>query len=184
MINWAFDGAGVPRYRVEFVVADRASGYTAGVDTRWEHAYYPNASDYWQRIAPHEVYRLDQIKVLSQPPGAGVPELVRRYDLRYESAETSLQTDRKEGNGQRVLTLREVQLVGSDGTSALPAQSFTYDTDFGPGFAPRAGWNRLLSGSNNQGGEARFSYSYTFHDPNVTSDSLHENYHRVTQELR
>jgi RHS repeat-associated protein len=178
-IRWGFDGAtpgtGTPRYRITFETADRATGISAGVDANYEHPYPGNA--YWRQITPHQKYRVDSISVWSRP-GASY-ELVRRLVLSYASLNESVFSDAR--NGQRVLTLKAVQLVGSDGIQALPATTFTYHPRDTSVNAPNPGANRLATITNGQGGSLTITYEKTFP---ANSSWLEINYHRVASVLR
>ena len=182
-IRWGYDGAtpgtGTPRYKVTFTVASRWASPTEGVDTQWEYPYPGNS--YWQQVTPHEAYRLDQISVWSRPGASD--ELVRRLVLSYYPTSASATTDSL--GGQPVLTLKQVQLVGSDGAAVLPPTTFTYRPR-GTAQTPAAGANRLWEVDNGQGGKLTFSYANVWVAGAITGEPayLHENYHRVTSVLR
>ncbi len=86
-IEWGYDGTtpstGTARYRVEFDVSSRWASPTESVDLKWEYPGYPTANARWEKITPHEAYRLNKVNVFSQPAGAISPLLVRQYVLSY-----------------------------------------------------------------------------------------------------
>jgi YD repeat-containing protein len=185
-IAWGHDGAtpgtGTPRYQVEFVAASRTLSPTTGVDGQWD---YPGTDTFWKDITPHELYRLDAIKVKSWAPGASGYEIVRQYNLRYAPASQSLQTD--DDIAQKVLTLVGVQLAGRydppQAPPVLPETTFTYYTDpNGPD-----GLNRLQTIDNGQGGRITFTYEHVWgpgQQPGNDCYCYYRNYYRVTRVLR
>lgn len=212
-VSWAYDGAliadvygtvvrtGVPRYQVWFnnqTVVSRQTGVTAGVDTEWDYPS-PNGSQTWRASTPHAVYRLDTVQVVSMPPNASSYQLVRQYNLSYASASTSLQTD--DYTGQRQLTLTGVERLDQNGqTFQVPGAasprpfltSFTYATDPGPPSDTRpAGFNRLATIDNGQGGRISLSYEHVFvkgssdpaNAPPTSEWYLYRNYHRLAAVL-
>jgi RHS repeat-associated protein len=211
-IAWAYDGAliadplgtvyrtGTPRYQVWFndqTAVSRQSGVTAGVDADWE---FPNSnnSPTWKEETPHELYRLDTIKVVSM--AASSYQLVRQYNLSYAALAASLQTD--DYTGQQVLTLTNVERLDANGqilyvpnaASERPfLTTFTYHTDRGVGTNNTRpnGFNRLAMIDNGQGGTLTFTYEHAFaqgstdsrYAPPTTDWSLYRNIYRVTQAL-
>ncbi|NJN16642.1 MAG: hypothetical protein HC822_10395 [Oscillochloris sp.] len=174
-IAWGYDGAtpgtGNPRYRVTFASNDRwTTSPTQGVDTKWDfsanqvytNAYtqppvYPGAG----MGAPHEVYRLDDV-IFSIATSPNVWQNVTQWKLDYATAANSVRSDGE--NGQKMLTLLSVKQGGwnSSAWSYLPSTTFTYQLARGTTSPtpPTAGWNRLLTVNNGQGGKVTFSYGH------------------------
>jgi hypothetical protein len=152
-ISWAGG-----KYQVNLVSSARAN------DTQYEGApnQYPNANN-----APHQTRRLDAIQVWANP--AGTWQLVRQYNLGYDYSlgpdVMSCPSTCSAVTGYPKLTLKSIQQIGNDGTSALPATSFGY----GPfSYANANGrnwvggsWNRLTTINNGQGGVATLAYANT-----------------------
>jgi len=203
-ITWGYDGTlpgtGAPRYKVDFIASPRdqvtADNSTPGVDVNYEYPGYPQANARWQSITPHEKYRLDRIQIRTSLDGVTYSDPpVSEYRLHYASTATEyLQTDYP-GNspgGQKVLTLTGVQRVGSDGLTALPETTFTYNldelADGGTTLAPAAGWNRLHSINNGEGGQITFSYEHTWLPAEIPASDdygrYYQNFYRVNQVLR
>ncbi|MCG8351328.1 MAG: sugar-binding protein, partial [Chloroflexales bacterium] len=105
------------RYRVRFEVRERASA-TPGVDAEWEHN---NLQVYGKEGASHERYQLDRIAVEVFQDHSGGYDPVRSYTLRYAPSSASLYSDdvgryaNGDPEGQRVLTLTEIQPAGTAG---------------------------------------------------------------------
>lgn len=112
--------------------------------------------------------RLDAITVFSNRAGSW--ETVRQYNLCYAGVATatcngagqSMQADYDDGYGPYwKLSLRTIQRIANDGTTALPATTFTYGTTrYDPGSSPwvSGSWNRLISADNGQGGVVNYAY--------------------------
>jgi hypothetical protein len=164
--------------------------------SRWDSIYNPTAGDdlQWEWSAarvsgqagtPHEAYRLDAINVMSWPPGATEYKPVRQYQLRYAASGQNPPQDLTTDNshGQAVLTLAGVQQVGSDGSTALPETRFTYGMSQGDALEPTAGWNRLLTVDNGQGGLLSFSYAHVWTNSEQPIDyaTYYQNYYRVKE---
>jgi RHS repeat-associated protein/uncharacterized repeat protein (TIGR01451 family) len=180
-IHWGFDGTtpgtGTARYKIAFQASPRWAWPTEGVDLQWEYPTCATCGTYWSRFTAHEAYRLNAINVLSMQPGAAGYELVRQYRLGYADTATSVQADRV--SGQRVLTLTSVQEVGKDGTSVLPATTFTYVPTGQPGA------NRLQTITNGQGGKVQFTYERVWPTPPAGECAcLYENFFRVKEVRR
>jgi RHS repeat-associated protein len=143
------------RYKVEFDSSARS------MDTQFDQ------SDGQVSPVPQETRRLDIIKVWSMQSSTW--ELVRQYNLGYETnsayyllSDASIYNS---GTGQYngdtnypKLTLKQIQRKGKDGTSALPAITFTYGLSRGTAKDPDGDWNRLTVVNNGQGGTATFDY--------------------------
>src|SRR5207302_2833707 len=92
-------------------------------------------------------------------------QLVSQYNLTYYTQTLSLTSDASiysspnwVPEGTRKLTLKQIQRVGSDGTTALPPTTFSYGTTRGTNIVPNGDWNRLNSVNNGQGGGIAFTY--------------------------
>jgi RHS repeat-associated protein len=166
-ITWAND-----RYKVQFISSNRT------VDTQY------TIPDYQYGEAPHETKRLDAIKVLSRPGSSW--ELVRQYNFGYNSQlysdarvclnEPGCTTWGAETTYTK-LSLISMQRVGKDGTTALPATTFSYQTSGGSGQFATGGWNRLTGMNNGQGGTLSLIYANIV---TAVNNSLFNNRHRVT----
>jgi RHS repeat-associated protein len=171
------------KYRVTFGTSDRSS------DTQYEGApnQYPNSN-----AAPHETQQLNNIKVESNPAGSW--QLIRQYNLIYETtASAMLLSDALIGTGcpsgqtkcgdtnYRKLTLKSIQQLGNNGTSALPATTFGYGAFSAPLANGRywagGSWNRLTTIDNGQGGIVTLAYENVGQQANNT---LLDNTRRVT----
>lgn len=160
------------RYKVEF-----------NSSTRTGDLAFENASNQLGGAsgAPRESRQLDTIKVYSKPSSAW--ELVRQYTLAYDYSTLSDASIKANGIGSpdtttQKLTLKSIQRVGNNGTSALPATTFTYGTDRGTNeHYPLGAWNRLTSVNNGQGGTLTFTYENIGF---VANNRFLENYRRVT----
>jgi RHS repeat-associated protein/uncharacterized repeat protein (TIGR01451 family) len=148
------------RYQVSFVSSIRSS------DNLWE-----GASNQYGGVngQPRQTRRLDAIKVWSKQ--ASTWELVSQYNLSYDY---SLRSDALLGTGcpsgmakcpdnaYPRLTLKSIQQVGKDGTSALPATTFTYGAFSAPvahgQYWAGGSWNRLTTINNGQGGIVTIDY--------------------------
>nr|MBA3946055.1 hypothetical protein [Herpetosiphonaceae bacterium] len=119
--------------------------------------------------APRQTQQLDGITINSMQSTTW--ELVRQYQLKYETDPAQfLTTDASINHGHGTysdqpgypkLTLKTVQRIGKDGTSALPKTTFTYSTGMtgrGTTEFPNGGWNRLIGVNNGQGGTLQFNY--------------------------
>ncbi len=158
------------RYKVQFVVSARP--YDAG----WENASNQMSS------SPHQTVQLDSIQVFSNsssPFNSGSWQKVRQYNLCYAnenrlgsgcqvdySTTTSVFSDNSIGtsNGWVAntayprLTLMSIQKIANDGTTALPATTFSYGLTRGTDTFPIGGWNRIITMNNNQGGQVNFNF--------------------------
>ena len=92
--------------------------------------------------------RLQQVFVEAYTAGAW--QLLRRYDLGYTYDSTTLGCGADPGSGNHSL-LTAITQYGANGTSALPAYTFTYQ---GSGNSVR-----LRTAQNGYGGETQFTYS-------------------------
>jgi hypothetical protein len=177
-ISWAGG-----KYRVTFVTTART------VDTQYEGApnQYPNST-----AAPHETQQLNTITVESNPAGSW--QLIRQYNLGYAtSAATMLLSDALIGTGcpsgqtkcgdanYPKLTLKTIQRVGNNGTSALPATTFGYGAFSAPYANGRSwaggSWNRLTTIDNGQGGNVTLTYANV---GQVVNSTLLDNTRRVS----
>jgi RHS repeat-associated protein len=150
------------RYEVEFVSSARS------MDTAVDEAGGAITP------APQQTRRLDAIRVWSMQSYTW--ELVRQYNLGYETnpanyllSDASRQNDPlgtcpnnndaycSDPNYPK-LTLKQIQRIGNDGTTALPATTFTYGLVRGGVKDPNGNWNRLTVVNNGQGGTATFTY--------------------------
>ncbi|WP_029215371.1 RHS repeat-associated core domain-containing protein [Kallotenue papyrolyticum] len=159
LVEWgAHAGSGTPaRYRLEFVSTAREQ------DTQFDGA----DNQYGGKLngAPRQTRRLLALRVFSNPSG-NAWELLREYRL---STDYSLSPDRVvNGQPDRAnpkLTLKAIQVIASDGSSALPAMTFGYgstpdvsaDACTGTSW-PRGDWNRLTQVENGYGGRVTFTY--------------------------
>ncbi|MGQ9928351.1 MAG: SpvB/TcaC N-terminal domain-containing protein, partial [Chloroflexaceae bacterium] len=169
-ISWGYDGAtpgtGNPRYIAEMEVVARSASLSGTVDGAWgwaENQYYATGTT--GPDAPREAWRLEGILIKSKATAASSFQLATKYDLAYELAANSLQTDFTPSGStqwQRVLTLKSVQVLGNNGTSALPATTFTYGKTRGTATEPTPGWNRLLSVDNGYGGKLNYTYEHVW----------------------
>jgi len=112
-------------------------------------------------------------------------ELVRRYQFGYNwetHCDQTIQPNNQQNADCERLTLKSVQLLGKDGTAALPATTFAYGTDRGTGNWPNGNWNRLTGVNNGQGGTVAFAYEQI--GPTVnnghTNQTIFHNRRRVT----
>ena len=167
-ISWGYDGAtpgtGNPRYTAEMEVVARSASLSGTVDGAWEWAdnqYYATTTA--GPDAPREAWRLESVSIKSKATAGGSFQLVTKYDLAYELAANSRQTDFTPSGStqwQRVLTLKSAQVIGNNGTSALPTTVFAYGTTRGTATEPTPGWNRLLSVDNGYGGKLNYTYEH------------------------
>ncbi|HEX2912230.1 MAG TPA: RHS repeat-associated core domain-containing protein [Chloroflexia bacterium] len=160
------------RFMVNFVSSARTN------DTSYDSA---SAVDYQEFGSYRETRELDAIQVMSMQASSW--ELVRQYNLGYDYSLTSDNVTNTNGTwaptGYPKLTLKSVQRIGNDGTTALPATTFSYGAwaagydRYGPG-----GWNRLTGIDNGQGGTVTLGYD------NIAAarggDNFFPNYRRVT----
>ena len=75
------------------------------------------------------------------------------------------------------MTLRSIQRLGEDGSTALPATTFDYGMDRGTAHYPNGSWNRLTSVNNGQGGLISFAYDDI---GQVLNDGNYKNNRRVS----
>jgi RHS repeat-associated protein len=164
IITWGGNvntGAG-DRYGVEFVSSARS------IDTAADEAGGAIPP------APQETRRLDAIKVWSMQSSTW--ELVRQYNLGYETNSANYLLSDSSRQNQPLgtcpdnndaycsdpnypkLTLKQIQRIANDGTTALPATTFTYGLNRGTAKDPNGDWNRLTVVNNGQGGTATFTY--------------------------
>lgn len=153
----------VDRFKVEFGASSR------NIDNDVDHA------DNQLGQAPQEKWRLDTVKVFTNqvvPFNDNSWLLMRQYNLGYASDAASMLSDKSvetyQGSGVwngdsnfKKLTLTSIQVVGSDGYSALPALTFAYGSSQntrGTTYYPNADWNRLTGVNNNKGGTIGFVY--------------------------
>jgi RHS repeat-associated protein len=180
------------RYVLEFASSERS------MDTLWDEP--PNNIGQ----APHETRRLDELRVYSNqtinPYNSNAWELVRAYRLGYETnsanyllSDFSKQTDQYftcpggatycGDTDYPKLTLKSIERLGKDYSTALPAITFTYNTTRGTGYYPNPEWNRLETANNGQGGTMTLEYENIGSvlngqsEPNANS---FRNYRRVT----
>ncbi|WP_026371041.1 RHS repeat-associated core domain-containing protein [Kallotenue papyrolyticum] len=159
LVEWsAHPATGAPaRYRLEFVSTAREQ------DTAFDGAdnYYGGKLN----GAPRQTRRLLALRVLSNPTGSAW-ELVREYRLStdYRLSPDRLVNDQPDRANPK-LTLTAIQVIASDGSSALPAMTFRYGET--PGVTadactgtswPRGDWNRLVQVENGYGGRVTFTY--------------------------
>jgi RHS repeat-associated protein len=159
--------------------------------------------------APMEKRRLDYIKVLkqvlTQSPDTWAWKLVRQYNLTYASgteppnqqtlyllSDESIHVSPYGSNDYRPnysyakLTLTGIRQVGNDGTTAIPATTFTYGFNRGTSKYPNGSWNRLVSANNGQGGTITFSYdtiASVLTSQGTPVRDLFKNNRRVTQKV-
>ncbi|MDQ3929351.1 MAG: hypothetical protein M3328_09410, partial [Chloroflexota bacterium] len=170
-------GAGNDRHKVEFLSSSR------GIDTQFDSA------DNQLGPAPQEKRQLNYIKVWSNastPFSASAWQPVRQYNLVYEpDASGYLLSDNSIDNKNGTysantafpkLTLKSIQQLGSDGSTALPATTFTYALARGSGYCPNGDWNRLKTVNNGQGGTLTFGYESICA---ATNNGLFLNHRRV-----
>lgn len=178
-VFWGYDGAtpgtGTPRYALSFDMSPRWSAPTENVDLNWE---YTTSRVMGKAGTPHEAYRIDKIKVLSMPPGQTSYQLMRAYKLNYAAFANSLTTD--VSNGQRVLTLANIQRLGKN-NEALPAISFNYGMDQDNALEPTPGWNRLTQVDNGQGGLLTINYEHVWNQNGNDYTKYYQNYYRVNK---
>jgi len=170
-ISWAGG-----HYQVNFISSARTS------DTQYEGA------DNQYVAAPHETRRLDALQVWSNPAGSW--QLLRQYNLGHDY---SLLSDALVGYGCPTgqakcgdpnypkLTLKSLQRIGNDGTSALPATTFAYGAfsyaSANGRYWAGGAWNRLTSVNNGQGGLVTLAYANV---GQVANSPLMENNRRIT----
>jgi RHS repeat-associated protein len=168
-ISWAGG-----RYKVEFVSSARAN------DTQFEGANNQYGGINGQ---PRQTRQLDAIRVWSNP--AGSRQLVRQYNLAYDYSLTPDQplcpSSCNANTAYPKLTLKSIQRVGNDGTSALPATTFGYGAfgviaQGGVNY-PAGAWNRLTSINNGQGGVLTLAYANV---GQVLNNTLLYNQRRIT----
>jgi RHS repeat-associated protein/uncharacterized repeat protein (TIGR01451 family) len=161
-ITWGGNVNGAPnRYKVEFQSSWRT------IDTTAEPVEGQLSP------APYDSHRLDAIKVWSMQ--ASTWELVRQYNLGYETNPANYMlsdvtrpndppgtcpngADYCSDPDYPKLTLKQIQRIGNDGSTALPATTFTYGLARGAARDPIPSWNRLTSVNNGQGGTVTFGY--------------------------
>lgn len=141
--GWVIGGGGcnvagsVDRFKVEFVSRPRRSdGSNKALGTEDMEWDYSSTQFGGKDGAPHETRTLTAIQIKSMP--AATWELVREYRFGYDFSLysddsvclTGPCSDTSGAYGPdpayRKLTLTSLQVVGSDGTTALPAQRFSY----------------------------------------------------------
>lgn len=174
--NTAVPGT-IDRYRVSFDVITRTNDLDSEAATN--HIGGVNG-------APRETKQLTTIRVESKQ--ATTWELMRRYDFTYDY---SLYSDNSLNSGgvysantaYPKLTLKSIQRVGKDGTTALPPMTFTYGTTRGTGLYPNGNWNRLVTVDNGQGGTSTYTYA-TIGNSITPNDGKFVNYRRVTQKTQ
>jgi RHS repeat-associated protein len=161
-ITWGknFNVSGsIDRFRVTFDSSPRSTNnrIDRNVDMEWD---YPKHIDQYK--APHETQKLNKIVVWSKQASTWEP--VREY--RFTTDYSLLSDASLCANGScsadttyKKLTLKEIQLVGRDGTLFPTKTTFTYNTTRGTGVNPNGGWNRLTMVNNGQGGTVTFSYA-------------------------
>ncbi|WP_164689482.1 RHS repeat-associated core domain-containing protein [Herpetosiphon llansteffanensis] len=176
-VFWGYDGAtpgtGTPRYALAFDMSPRWSAPTENVDLNWE---YTSSRVMGKAGTPHEAYRIDKIKVLSMPPDQSNYQLMRAYKLNYAAFANSVSAD--VSNGQRVLTLANVQRLGKN-NEPLPAISFSYGLSQGNALEPTPGWNRLTQVDNGQGGLLTINYEHVWNQGIADYAKYYQNYYRV-----
>ena len=128
---------------------------------------------------PRTTKRIYAIQVQSDS-GSGW-QLIRQYTLGqnyslYSDARTCPSTCGPDTT-HRKLTLTSIQLVGKDGTTTLPATTFSYLTDGGTAQVAAGGWQRLRTVNNNQGGTVTFAYANI---QTVTGKTMAENLETVS----
>jgi len=144
------------RYKVEFASQTRTN------DTQFD---FP---DYTVGGPVRETRQLNAVKVWSKR--ASTWELVREYRFTYDysllsDARRCTLADCPPGSGWGAetgytkLTLKSIQRVGSDGSTALPAMTFSYNTSGGSAYHALGGWNRLTGMDNGQGGTLSLQYA-------------------------
>ncbi len=188
-ITWGSNiSTGAPdRYMVEF--QSTARDRDNGLDVPSNQLFF----------SPMEMRKLIAVKVYSKPITNW--ELVRQYNLGYASGNEPkgqqtiyLLSDKTLRNGNtytpdystQKLTLTSIQRVANNGTSGLPATTFTYGLNRGTAQYANGTWNRLTSVNNGQGGVITFSYenigTVLLGQGNPDHD-MFENNRRVTQKV-
>jgi len=106
---------------------------------------------------PQQRLKLDRVDVLTSLTNPGTPQLVRRYAFGNDySTFPGVVFDHGDGSyGSGRLTLKSLTQYGSDGTTALPAQIFSYSD------ANNTVINRLTQAQNGIGGKTTFAYEPT-----------------------
>ncbi|MFL5800699.1 MAG: polymorphic toxin-type HINT domain-containing protein [Roseiflexaceae bacterium] len=173
-ISWAGG-----RYQVNLISSARAA------DTQFDGADNQYGGINGQ---PRQTRQLNAIQVWSNP--AGTWQLVRQYNLGYDY---SLRSDALIGTGcapgqvkcpdnnYPKLTLKRIQRIGNNSTSALPATTFSYGAFSAPLVNGRywagGSWNRLTTINNGQGGTVTLAYANA---GQVANSTLMDNQRRVT----
>ncbi|KPL85683.1 RHS repeat-associated core domain-containing protein [Herpetosiphon geysericola] len=173
-ITWGANSAtgAVDRYKVEFNSSARA--YDLAFDWAGNQLGGING-------APRKTRQLDTINVLSKPNSGW--ELVRQYAFTYDYSTYSDRSIKANNIGSAdtttsKLTLKSIQRFGNNGTSALPATTFTYGLVRGTELHyPNGAWNRLTQVNNGQGGLITFAYENIGF---IINKPLYANYRRVT----
>ena len=159
-ISWGgnINTGAIDRYQVEFFSNPRA------MDTTFDGA--GNQMGGVNQGSPRETRQLDAIRVKSKQ--ASTWELVREYRLEYDTTNPMLSdrvffntTPPTPDSASTKLTLKSIQRVGKDGSTALPKTTFTYGgwaLSQGSNIYPVGSWNRLTHVDNGQGGSIGFSY--------------------------
>ncbi len=169
-ITWAND-----RYKVEFVNTGRSN------DLQFDWPAYVVGGP------ARETRQLQQIRVLSRQGASW--DLVRAYVLtqdyslysdarRCSAGGCTMATGWEPETGYQKLTLKSIQRRDNTGTGALPALTFTYNTNGGGAFDAAGGWNRVTVMNNNQGGTLTMAYANIA--AAVAGDDHFRNRHRVT----
>ncbi len=188
-VTWGGNVAtGAPdRYKVRFDSQNRCDNSQYCGDQDYDHPSNQFGGDLGQ---PRPTRALTAVQVFSNSsnPYQDVEasfELARRYQLGYTfetHCDQTIQPNNQQNADCERLTLKSVQLVGKDGTTALPATTFTYGTDRGTGTWPNGNWNRLAGVNNGQGGTVAYAYEQI--GPTVnnghTNQTIFHNRRRVT----
>ena len=175
-------------YQVQF--GSRARNSTVPED---DYAHEQVDNQYGK--SPFETRILNTIEVYSntQPSGqAAAWQLVRRYTLGHDDpiaqgVRYNLYPDAPVASGSTwvkstsypKLALTGFQVVGSDGTTALPTTTFTYGTTCCATSFPTGDFNRLIGINNGQGGTTSFTYETIGDASGIGHDGHFNNYHRV-----
>ena len=123
------------RYQVYFVTGSRAD-YDNGWTGRESYKFFMRS-------------RLEKVQIrhgVDENSDGKLDELVKEYRLGYASSSGYLLPGIQWPGGGRTLTLLSVQEYGRDGSSSLPANSFTYNA------------LHLVEGDNGYGGRVEFDY--------------------------
>ncbi len=175
------------RYKVRFDSWNRCDNNQYCGDQDYDHPSNQFGGDLGQP-RPTRVLMAVQVYSNSSNPYQDVEaswELARRYQLGYTfetHCDQTIQPNNQQNNDCERLTLKSMQLLGKDGTTALPATTFAYGTDRGTGDWPNGNWNRLTGVNNGQGGTVAFAYEQI--GPTVnnghTNQTIFHNRRRVT----